>query len=262
MEAIIQVMESTIGARDPYTVGHQQRVTHIACQIASEMGLSAERIYEIRVAGSLHDLGKIAVPTEILSRPGKLNDLEYAMVKTHPQIAYDILKPIKFPGHIDQIILQHHERLDGSGYPQGLKGHEILLEARILGVADVIEAICSHRPYRPALGLPEAMEEISRNSGILYDAAVVATCLKLSRSGMAEEEATASLENVPEVHHLALEDDGQNQGHEPKELNKRGTRSWARFLSQRNRSWLPTGTASLLGGLIVMGLIMMGIKGV
>ena len=120
MEAIIQVMESTIAARDPYTVDHQQRATHIAIAIAQRMGLSEERIEEIHVAGSLHDLGKIAVPTEILSKPGKLTDLEFAIIKTHPQVAFNILKPLDIPGHITQIIMQHHERLNGSGYPYGL----------------------------------------------------------------------------------------------------------------------------------------------
>ncbi len=179
MEAIIQVMESAVGARDPYTVEHQQRVTQIACAIAERMGLSGERLKDLQVAGSLHDLGKIAVPAEILSKPGKLTDLEFAIIKTHPQTAYNILKPLKFPGQIFQIIMQHHERMDGSGYPRGLRGEDILLEARILGVADVLEAMCSHRPYRPALGIERALEEISHKSGTLYDSGVVANCLAL-----------------------------------------------------------------------------------
>jgi HD-GYP domain-containing protein (c-di-GMP phosphodiesterase class II) len=179
MDAIIQVMESTIGARDPYTVDHQQRATHIAIAIGQRMGLSEDRLTELHVAGSLHDLGKIAVPQEILSKPGKLTDLEFAIIKTHPQVAFNILKPLEIPGQITQIIMQHHERMNGSGYPQGLDGQEILLEAKILGVADVLEAMCSHRPYRPALGIEKAMEEISKKRGILYDPEVVDNCLLL-----------------------------------------------------------------------------------
>jgi putative two-component system response regulator len=179
MEGIIQVVEFAMAARDPYTVSHQQRVASLACVLAQEMGLAPERIEALRLAGSLHDLGKIAVPLEILSKPGKLSDLEFALIKTHPQVGNDILQPINFPGGVNQIILQHHERLDGSGYPQGLKGEDILLEARILGVADVVEAMCSHRPYRPSLGLDKALEEISRHRGTLYDPVVVDACLKL-----------------------------------------------------------------------------------
>ncbi len=179
MEAVIQLLESTIAARDPYTVDHQRRVRQIACNIGREMGLSKDRLRNLRIAGTLHDLGKIAIPSGLLSKPGKLNSLEFALVKTHPEVAYNILKPITLPGNTAKIILQHHERLNGSGYPQGLKGEEILLEARILGVADVIEAMSSHRPYRASLGLSETLEELSRNKGILYDAAVVETCLKL-----------------------------------------------------------------------------------
>lgn len=179
MQAIIQVMESVLGARDPYTVDHQQRATHIAIAIAERMGLPPESIEAIHVAGSLHDLGKIAVPNEILSKPGKLTDLEFAIIKTHPQVAYNILKPLDIPTHITQIIMQHHERMNGSGYPHGLESQDILLEAKILGVADVVEAMCSHRPYRPALGIEKALEEISRKKGILYDSGVVDNCLLL-----------------------------------------------------------------------------------
>jgi HD-GYP domain-containing protein (c-di-GMP phosphodiesterase class II) len=179
MDAIIQVMESAIGARDPYTVDHQQRATHIAVAIAQRMGLSEDRIEELHVAGSLHDLGKIAVPNEILSKPGKLTELEYAIIKTHPQVAYNILKPLEIPGQITSIIMQHHERMNGTGYPHGLESREILLEAKILGVADVVEAMCSHRPYRPALGIDKALEEISQKRGTLYDPEVVDSCLLL-----------------------------------------------------------------------------------
>ena len=195
MEAIIQVMESAIGARDPYTVDHQQRATHIAIAIAQRMGLSEDRIEELHVAGSLHDLGKIAVPNEILSKPGKLTELEFAIIKTHPQVAYNILKPLEIPGQITNIIMQHHERINGSGYPHGLESREILLEAKILGVADVVEAMCSHRPYRPALGIDKALEEISQKRGILYDPEVVDNCLLLY-----EETPTALM---GEVCHIA-----------------------------------------------------------
>jgi HD-GYP domain-containing protein (c-di-GMP phosphodiesterase class II) len=185
MEALVQVMESTIAARDPYTVGHQQRVTQIACAIGAEMGLSTEQLRELRVAGSLHDLGKVAIPLEILSKPGRLTDLEFALIKTHPQVGYDILKPLKLPTRINQVILQHHERLDGSGYPRGLKDKDIALEARILGVADVVEAMCSHRPYRPALGLDQAFEEIRCQRGKTYDPDVVDICLQLYDEALA-----------------------------------------------------------------------------
>lgn len=183
MEAFIQVMESTIAVRDPYTVVHQRQVTRIACTIGQEMGLCEDRLRDLRIAGALHDLGKIAIPSGLLAKSGKLNPLEFALLKTHPQVAYNILKPIKLPGNAAEIILQHHERLDGSGYPQGLQGHAILLEARVLAVADVIEAMCSHRPYRASLGLTETLEELNRNKGILYDAAVVEVGLQLFGSG-------------------------------------------------------------------------------
>ena len=148
IEAIIQVLESMLEFRDPYTVGHQRRVSQIACDIGREMGLSEERLRDLRMAGTLHDLGKIAIPVGLLSKPGNLTHLEFALIKTHPEVAYNILEPISLPGKTAEIILQHHERLDGSGYPQGLRGDDILLDARILGVADVMEAMSSHRPYR------------------------------------------------------------------------------------------------------------------
>jgi len=162
-------------------MGHQQRVADLARSIATEMGLSADRQDFIRTASSIHDIGKIAVPAEILSKPTKLTDLEFGLIKTHSQSGYDILKDIEFPWPVADVVLQHHERMDGSGYPHGLKGENISLEARILAVADVVEAITSHRPYRPALGIDVALEEISRNRGILYDADVVDACLKLFR---------------------------------------------------------------------------------
>jgi HD-GYP domain-containing protein (c-di-GMP phosphodiesterase class II) len=179
MEALMQVLESMIEVRDPYSVGHQRRVSQIACTIGKEMGLSEERLRDLCMASRLHDLGKFAIPTSLLSRPGNLNTLEFALIKTHPQVAYNILKPITLAGNTAKIILQHHERMNGSGYPQGLKGEEILLEARLLGVADVLEAMCSHRPYRTSLGLAETLDEITKNKEILYDGDVVETCLKL-----------------------------------------------------------------------------------
>jgi HD-GYP domain-containing protein (c-di-GMP phosphodiesterase class II) len=179
MEAVIQVLESTMAVRDPYTVGHQRRVSQMACNIGREMGLSEDRLRDLRMAGRLHDLGKIAIPSGLLSKSGNLDPLEFALIKTHPRVGYNILEPITLPGNTAKIILQHHERMNGSGYPQGLKGEEILLEARILGVADMLEAMCSHRPYRASLGLAETLIELTSNKGILYDPAVVETCLKL-----------------------------------------------------------------------------------
>jgi HD-GYP domain-containing protein (c-di-GMP phosphodiesterase class II) len=192
MEAFIQVMESTIAVRDPYTVVHQRQVTRIACTIGQELGLSEDRLRDLYIAAALHDLGKIAIPSGLLAKSGKLNPLEFALLKTHPQVAYNILKPIKLPGNTAEIILQHHERLDGSGYPRGLKGYEIFLEARILGVADVIEAMCSHRPYRASLGLTVTLEELTRNKGVLYDAVVVETGLKLYTRDLSVSQAEAS----------------------------------------------------------------------
>jgi GAF domain-containing protein len=172
----IQVIAMTTEIRDPYTAGHQRRVSDLSRAIATEMNLSPDRIDNLRIAGNVHDLGKISVPAEILSKPGRLSSLESAMIKTHPQVGFDILKSA-FPSSIAQIVLQHHERMDRSGYPSGLSGNDILLEARILAVADVVEAIASHRPYRPSLGIDKALEEINKNRGVLYDPQVVDACL-------------------------------------------------------------------------------------
>jgi putative two-component system response regulator len=179
LEGTVNALVSAIEMRDPYTAGHQGRVTQLACAIAKEMGLSEERIEGIRMAGLIHDLGKINVPAEVLSKAGPLTELEYGLIKAHPQVGHEVLKEIEFPGPVAQIVLQHHERVDGSGYPQGLSGEEILLEARILGVADVVEAMASPRPHRGPLGIDKALEEISQNRGILYDAEVVDACLTL-----------------------------------------------------------------------------------
>jgi len=179
----IRVVGLTTEMRDPYTARHQERVTELACAIARKMRIPEQQIEGIHSAGLLHDIGKIAVPAEILTKPGKLNDLEFSLIRRHPQVAYDILKGIEFPWPIADIVLQHHERMNGSGYPNGLKGDEILLEARILAVADVVEAISSHRPYRAALGLDAALDEIKQGRGTLYDPDVVDTCLGVFEEG-------------------------------------------------------------------------------
>jgi PAS domain S-box-containing protein/putative nucleotidyltransferase with HDIG domain len=179
LDGTIRVMIHMVETRDPYTAGHQRRVANLAFEIAREMGLPEERIDGLHMAALIHDIGKISVPAELLNRPGWLTDMQYGMIKTHPQVGYDILKDIEFPWPIADMIIQHHERLDGSGYPSGLKGDEIILEARILAVADVVEAIASHRPYRAALGLDKAFEEISGNKGKLYDPRVVNACKRL-----------------------------------------------------------------------------------
>jgi len=182
LDGIIQAMGRTIEFRDPYTAGHQMRVASIAVAIAKEMGIPKDQLEWIHVAGKIHDLGKISVPAEILSKPGKLNENEFAMIKTHPSIGYDIIASIEFPWPIAQVILQHHERINGSGYPQGLSGEDILLEARILCVADVVEAMASHRPYRPALGIEKALNEISENKGVLYDSNVASALSRIDTS--------------------------------------------------------------------------------
>jgi PAS domain S-box-containing protein/putative nucleotidyltransferase with HDIG domain len=177
--ATVQSISRAIESKDPYTAGHQKRTTDLARSIAGEMGLSADRKEFIRIAASIHDIGKISIPAEILSNPRKLTDIEFTLIKAHSQAGYNILKDIEFPWPVAEVILQHHERMDGSGYPNGLEGSNIFLEARILAVADVMEAIASHRPYRPARGIDAALEEIAANKGILYDADVAQACLRL-----------------------------------------------------------------------------------
>ena len=167
--ATVQAMAQTVEVRDPYTAGHQKRVSNLARGIAAEMKLPPGMIEGIGMAGNIHDIGKISVPAEILSKPGTLTDIQFGLIKAHPKTGYEILKGIEFPYDIARIVLQHHERMDGSGYPQGLCDDDILLEARILAVADVVEAMSSHRPYRPALGIDKALEEVSLKKGILYD---------------------------------------------------------------------------------------------
>ncbi|MCX5809819.1 MAG: PAS domain S-box protein [Proteobacteria bacterium] len=177
----IQAISLTVEIRDPYTAGHQRKVSSLARVIAQEMGLSNDTVDTIRMAGIIHDIGKIAVPAEILVKPGKITDVEMNIIKAHSQTGYDILKDVGLPYPIAEIVLQHHERLDGSGYPQGLKNGEILLESQIISVADVVEAISSHRPYRPGLGIDVALEDIEKNKGILYDEKAVEVCVKLFR---------------------------------------------------------------------------------
>jgi len=181
MGGTIHAVALTVEKRDPYTAGHQRRATDLARAIAGEMGLSKDTIDGIRMAGVIHDLGKIYVPAEILNKPGRLSKNEFSLIKCHPEAGFDIIKYIDFPWPIGQIVLQHHERLDGSGYPNGINGDRICMEARIIAVADVVESMSSHRPYRPALGVDCALDEIACHRGTLYDAGVVDACLKLFR---------------------------------------------------------------------------------
>ena len=182
LNGIVDALSGAAEYRDPYTAGHQQRVAQLACSIAHEMGLPEERVEGIRTAGLLHDIGKISIPSEILTKPGRLNEVEFMMMKMHSQVGHDILKNISFSWPIAQIVQQHHEKYDGSGYPLGLRGEDILLEARILCVADVLEAMASHRPYRPSLGLEVAMAEITEKSSVHYDSEVVKVCLDMFRN--------------------------------------------------------------------------------
>ncbi len=177
LNGIVHALSLSIEARDPYTAGHQERVSNLAGAIAEEMGLERDKVIGIRMAGKIHDLGKIAVPAEILSKPGKLSGIEFSLIKTHSEVGYNILSEIEFPWPIAEIVHQHHERIDGSGYPKGLAGGDILLEARIMAVADVVEAVASHRPYRPALGIEIAADEIRKHKGTSYDPGVVDACL-------------------------------------------------------------------------------------
>lgn len=179
MEGFVQAISVAVEIRDPYTAGHQQRVAELACTVAREMGLGEDDVYGLRMASVIHDLGKITVPAGILAKPGRLSDLEYELIKNHVRTGYDILKKIEFPWPLADIILQHHERLDGSGYPRGLKDGDIMRPARILAVADVFETMASHRPYRPSLGLQRALDELQDHSGTLYDKEVVSVLIRL-----------------------------------------------------------------------------------
>ncbi len=183
LEGTVRAMSLTIEMRDLYTAGHQRRVSALAVAIGEEMHLPVDKLEGLRMAGIIHDIGKIAMPAEILTKPTRLTRTEFQLIKDHPRVGFDILKTIEFPWPVAHIILQHHERMDGSGYPDGLLGDAILIEARILAVADVVEALSSHRPYRPALGQEKALEEIRRGRGIRYDMRVVDACIKLFRDG-------------------------------------------------------------------------------
>lgn len=189
LKELNQIFDQTINAlawavqmRDPYTSAHQFRVALLACAIARELQLDDDQTKGIHVTAILHDLGKINVPSEILSKPGKLTEVEFSLIKEHPKVGYDILRRIDFPWPVAQTVLQHHERINGSGYPAGLCCKDILLDAKIIAVADVVESMASHRPYRSAVGLSPAMEEIRRNAGVLYDKSVVEACLQVFAS--------------------------------------------------------------------------------
>ena len=177
--ATVRAIASMVEARDPYTAGHQRRVADLARAIATEMGLESDRMEGLCIAGMIHDIGKIVVPAEILSKPTRLTEIEFSLIKNHVQTGYDILKDIEFPWHVARMVLEHHEKMNGSGYPQGLSGDKLLIESRIIAVADVVEAMASDRPYRPGLGIGKALDEISKNRGVLYDQEVVDVCLRL-----------------------------------------------------------------------------------
>jgi len=181
-----------VESRDPYTAGHQIRSANIARAIATEIGLSPESIEGIRMASSIHDIGKMSIPAEILTKPVKLTGVELSLIKEHSRKGYEMLKDVESPWPLAQIVYQHHERIDGSGYPRHLKGEEILIEARILAVSDVVESMASHRPYRPALGIDAALDEIEKNRGIYYDNAVTDACLRLFREKGFQLEGTSS----------------------------------------------------------------------
>jgi PAS domain S-box-containing protein len=179
--ATVQVMVAAVEARDPYTAGHQIRSADLARAIAMEMGLAEDESDGIRMAGSIHDIGKLSIPAEILTKPTELTEIEFSLIKEHSRRGYEMLRNVESPWPLAQIVYQHHERMDGSGYPRNLKGDDILIEARIMAVADVVESMASYRPYRPALGIGPALEEIEKSKGILYDHAVADACLRLFR---------------------------------------------------------------------------------
>jgi putative two-component system response regulator len=183
LEQTIQAIALTIEKRDPYTAGHQVRVSHLATAIAREMSMDADQLDGLRLGGMIHDIGKIYLPAEILNRPGRLSATEFALVKTHSEVGREIVEHVQFPWPVAEMIHQHHERLDGSGYPLALKGDDILVEAQILAVADVVEAMASHRPYRPALGIDKALAEIRAGAGRLYDVDIANICVRMFESG-------------------------------------------------------------------------------
>ena len=179
LTATVSALAYAVEMRDPYTAGHQRRVADLACRLGEVLELSEDELDGVRLAALIHDVGKMRVPTDILTNPGKLTDAEFSIIKTHSQVGFDVLKGIEFVRPVAEIVHQHHERIDGSGYPQGLTAGEILLEARILAVADVVEAMASHRPYRPALGLNVARKEIEDQAGTRYDSRVAEACVTL-----------------------------------------------------------------------------------
>jgi len=179
IEDIADIITKVIELRDPYSIGHLQRVSKLAMAIAQEMKLPQDKIEGIKIASLVHDIGKVNLPSEIVRKPGKLIEVEFNLIKSHPKISYDLLKRIDFPWPIAEIVFQHHEKIDGSGYPRGLKGDEICIEAKILGVANVVEAMSSYRSYRPALIIDEALNEIDKNKNIIFDPEVVDACIKL-----------------------------------------------------------------------------------
>jgi HD-GYP domain-containing protein (c-di-GMP phosphodiesterase class II) len=181
----VTALASMIEARDPYTAGHQRRVACLAQAVGEEMGLPEDRIHGLAMGARVHDIGKVSIPAALLRKPGRINEHEFGIIKAHPLVGHGILREIECPWPLADIVLQHHERLDGSGYPNGLKGDEILLESRIVAVADVVEAISSHRPYRPALGLERSLEEIQEQRGVFYDPDVVDACVHVMQNGFA-----------------------------------------------------------------------------
>lgn len=182
LDGVVSAFTSLVELRDPYTAGHQKRVAHLATAMAQDMGLDQERIDGLRMAAMVHDIGKNSVPSAYLNKPGLLNQAEMAIIRTHPRVGFDILDPVDFPWPVSRIVLQHHERLDGSGYPQGLRAKDILIEARILAVADVVDAMASHRPYRPSQGIKKALMEIQTKAGSQYDAEAVNACVRLFKA--------------------------------------------------------------------------------
>jgi len=179
IEGTANIITKVVETRDPYSIGHQQRVSKLTIAIAQEMKLPQDKIEGTKIASLVHDIGKVNLPTEIISKPNKLIEVEFNLVKNYPKVGYDILKKVDFPWPIAEIVLQHQEKIDGSGYPRGLKGDEICIEAKILGVANVVEAMSSYKSYRPALSIDEALAEIVKNKNILFDPKVVDTCIKL-----------------------------------------------------------------------------------
>ena len=179
LEQTIQVIAGTVDQRDPYTAGHQRRVADLCTQIARKMGLDEDRVHGLHLAASIHDLGKVGIPAEILSKPGRLTAIQYSLVKEHAQMGYEIVRGVQFPWPIAEMVLQHHERMDGSGYPNGIKGDAILLESRILAVADVVEVMATRRPYRESLGIEAALKEIEEGRGKVYDADAVDACVRV-----------------------------------------------------------------------------------